>query len=415
MERDVVIAGSGVAAAAVASRLIDFGYCVSLVSTSATRIRGVEILPPETRAQVEALGWESVFADAGVALIEGFENDWNLDEPVVKPGPFLHVERSALARLAVAFVVRRGATVHQVQQLPQLRSAGEGDVLVTLDGVELRFCAAVDATGRAAAWSRPVERHGRHVTDLFEGPTGSTPLRGRVVREIGGDRWAYRAGLIGSTTVGVVGLGPSNRELDPPLALALGVPAGSFHFIGRRPSYPQWATEPALGRRLSVGDAAFASDPLAGQGLRFAMASALAAAPAVDALVRADQASLALEYYRDFVNSARVRHLQALADLVAEPASPETFSQLPDSLRFIARPRLAALNVGGVLASDVAYELPDGSLVRWLGGFDLRRLAHLTPEPISSVELSNKLQAEGMSITAVNLLMAYCLSRNILG
>ena len=68
-----------------------------------------------------------------------------------------------------------------------------------------------------------------------------------------------------------------------------------------------------------------------------------------------------------------------------------------------------------MLATDVAYELPDGSLVRWLGGFDLRRLANLTPEPIKSVELSHKLCAEGMSNNEANLLIAYCLSRNILG
>ena len=372
-------------------------------------------MPPATAAQIEALGWESVFDAAGVVLIDGFENLWNPDEPVVKPGSFLHVERSALARSAMAFVARRGATVHHVQQLPRLRLDDGGDVLLTLDGVERRFCAAIDATGRAAVWSRPVQRHGRHGTDLFEGPNGSTRLRGRVVSDIEGDRWAYRAGLIGLATIGVVTEGPSHRELNRSLAWALGVPAESFHFIGRRPSFAQWATKPVLGRRLSVGDAAFASDPLSGQGLRFAMASALAAAPAVDALVRSDQTSLALEYYRDFVTSARVRHLRALADLRARRASPETINRLPDTLRFTARPRLAALNVVGMLATDVAYELSDGSLVRWLGGFDLRRLARLTHDPISSFELSQKLRAEGMSNTEVNLLIAYCLSRNILG
>jgi flavin-dependent dehydrogenase len=221
--------------------------------------------------------------------------------------------------------------------------------------------------------------------------------------------------LIGLATIGVVTEGPSQRELDPSLAWALSVPAKSFEFIGRRPSFPQWATEPVFGRRLSVGDAAFAPDPLAGQGLRFAMASALAVAPTVDALVRSDHPSLALNYYRDFVNSARVRHLRALADLLAGPATPETPEPLPDTFRFIARPRLAALNVVGMLAADVAYELSDGSLVRWLGGFDLRRLASLAHEPISSSELSHKLRAEGMANTEVKLLIAYCLSRNILG
>ena len=117
----------------------------------------MEILPPATAAQIEALGWESVFDAAGVVLIDGFENLWNPDEPVVKPGSFLHVERSALARSAMAFVARRGATVHHVQQLPRLRLDDGGDVLLTLDGVERRFCAAIDATGRGGGLvaSRP--------------------------------------------------------------------------------------------------------------------------------------------------------------------------------------------------------------------------------------------------------------------
>ena len=72
IEREVVVAGSGIAAAAVACRLMEFGYSVSLLSTSAPGTKGVEILPPETWVQVTALGWESVFGDAGVVRVEGF-------------------------------------------------------------------------------------------------------------------------------------------------------------------------------------------------------------------------------------------------------------------------------------------------------------------------------------------------------
>ena len=128
---------------------------------------------------------------------------------------------------------------------------------------------------------------------------------------------------------------------------------------GRRSRWPD--------ARLAIGDAAF-SDPLAGQGLRFAMASALAAAAAVEAMVRANRPTLALEYYRDFVNSARTRHPSSLSKLRAGPASPPHSTPIPDILRFIAHPRLAALNVAGTLVSDVAYELPDGGprpLDRW--------------------------------------------------
>ena len=415
MRSDVVVAGSGVAAAAVASRLIDAGYQVLLLRTPGPGIPGAEILPPEAQAQIEVLGWAGVFDDAGVAVVEGFENYWNWHDPVIKPGPFLHVERIALARSALAFVIRRGASIRDMQRLPPLGPEDEGGVLVTLDGVESRFRAGVDATGRAAAWSKPVRREGRHVADLFEGPPAPSPLCGRVVLELGGERWAYRAGLIGSTTVGVVARGASHRQLDPPLAVALGVSAEPFSFVGRRPSFPQWATEPARGRRLAVGDAAFAADPLAGQGLRFAMASANAAAVAIDALVRSDHPALALAYYRDFVNLARARHLSALVELRAGRASPAPAVRIPDVLRFIARPRLTALNVGGTLTPDVAYELPDGALVRWLGGFDLRHLCRLAHEPILTHELSLRLQAEGLSAIETKLLIESCLYHKVLG
>jgi flavin-dependent dehydrogenase len=411
----VVVAGTGVAAAAVASRLIDAGCTVSLLRRPAPSFQGAEILPPEARAQVEALGWNEVFDDADASVVESFENHWNRDEPFVKPGPFLHVERTALARSALNFVAKRGATVHDVQRLPPLGTNNSEVVLVELDGSLRRFDAAIDATGRTAAWSKPVRRQGCQLADVFEGPPGSTPWRGRVVSENARERWAYRAGLVAYTTVGVVALGSPQRELDPTLARALDVSAGNYRFVGRRPSFSQWAAEPIVGRRLAIGDAAFASDPLAGQGLRFAMASALAAAAAVDALVRANRPALAFEYYQDFVNSARARHHSALSDLDAGPAPSAAVSRVPEIVRFTARPRLAALNVGGALASDVAYEFPDGGLVRWVGGFDLRVLARLAHQPILAHELSTRLRAEGLSAMDTHRLIVFCLSRDILG
>jgi 2-polyprenyl-6-methoxyphenol hydroxylase-like FAD-dependent oxidoreductase len=415
MAFEVVVAGTGIAASAVASRLIDAGCKVSLLRRRTPYFPGAEILPPEARAQVEALGWENVLDNAGVVIVEGFENHWNRDEPIVKPGPFLHVERTAMARSALAFVTKRGATVHDVQRLPALKIQDAEYVHLNLDGGVRRFHAAIDATGRSAAWSRPVRRQGRQVADIFAGTPGSTPMRGRVVVDRARELWAYRAGVVKSTTIGAVTLGPARRELDPALAGALGVSAGTYRFIGRRPSFLQWAAEPVVGRRLAIGDAAFASDPLAGQGLRFAMASALAAAAAVDALVRSNCSTLGLEYYRDFVTSARNRHQSALSDLHTGPASPAHAIRVPDILRFTARPRLAALNVGGALVADTAYELPDGGLVRWIGGFDLRRLARLAHEPVTSHELFTRLRAEGLSAIDTQLLIIFCLSRDILG
>ncbi len=412
---EAVVAGTGVAASAMASRLIDAGCHVWMLRRPATSFPAAEILPPEARAQVEALGWEGVFDDAGAAVVEGFENHWNRDDPVVKPGPFLHVERTALARSALTFVTNRGARILDVRQLPPLENRDGEVVRLELDGVERRFHVAIDATGRASAWSRPIQRQGRWIADIFEGPPGPTPWRGRVVSDDARECWAYRAGLVGSTTIGIVADGPSRRGLDPSMARAMGVPAESYRFIGRRPSSSQWAAEPVVGRRLAIGDAAFASDPMAGQGLRFAMASAIAAASAVAALARSDRYSIAIEYYRDFVNSARSRHLGAVTMLRAGPASPAPVARIPDIVRFVAHPRLAVLNVNGTLATDVAYELPDGGLVRWLGGLDLRVLARLAHEPVPSLELSLGLQAEGLSALDAHRLIAFCVARKLLG
>ncbi len=277
------------------------------------------------------------------------------------------------------------------------------------------FIAAVDATGRAAAWSRPVRRQGQDIAHLFEGPPGASPLCGRVVADSGRRRWAYRAGLSGSTTVGVVGSGESSHELDPALAKSLDLPAGHFRCIGRRPSFPQWAADPVRGRCLAVGDAAFASDPLAGHGIRFAMASGIAAAAAIDGLARRIDADLARDYYREFVNAARARHLRSLALLRAGPSPIAPPLVLPEIVRFTVRPRLAALHSRGTLAADVAFELPDGALVRWAGGFDLRNLARLAPEPIPAAELLQRLHSEGLSLPDARTLLAWCVAHNILG
>jgi choline dehydrogenase-like flavoprotein len=115
---DVLIAGAGIAAAAVASRLLDLGYNVLLLARSSPKRPGAEILPPEANAQIEALAWQAVFGAAGATTVEGFENCWNLDDPIVKPGLFLHVERAALARAALAFVAQRGASIRDVRTLP---------------------------------------------------------------------------------------------------------------------------------------------------------------------------------------------------------------------------------------------------------------------------------------------------------
>ena len=282
-----------------------------------------------------------MFAGAAAVTVEGFENGWNAQEPVVKPGPFLHVERTSLADAALAFVIARGAYVHDVHSLPSLGRENPDGISVTLDGHDAGSSPPLMPPAASPPGRDPSSFRAGTLPSFTKARRAALPWAGGIISDQASPRWAYRAGLSRFTTVGVVGCTTSRKELDPSLAQALDVPAAEFRFAGRRASFPQWAAQPALGRRLSVGDAAFASDPLAGQGIRFAMASGIAAATAVDTLARSANPELALAYYRDFVHSARRRHLQTLDRLrgTASPPVPEVL-QLPDTLQFTAHPRL---------------------------------------------------------------------------
>ena len=107
-------------------------------------------------------------------------------------------------------------------------------------------------------------------------------------------------------------------------------------YLGRRPAFPQWCENPIQGRRIAVGDAAFSCDPLAGQGIRFALASAFAAASVIQYWKENSNRGAANRFYRDFVGQARVRHLEFLAKLELDlPA--DVLEPLPKRVSFSGR------------------------------------------------------------------------------
>ena len=61
-------------------------------------------------------------------------------------------------------------------------------------------------------------------------------------------------------------------------------------------------------RRLAVGDAAFAPDPLSGMGIEFAVESSILAARVVQAISE----SCAMRFYKNWVNDYFRQHYQTL-------------------------------------------------------------------------------------------------------
>lgn len=409
---DVLVGGAGITAAATCIGLCKLGFRPLVLSASRELVPGIEAIPDAALPLFSELGMMSVLKEAQAAAVEGFENHWRLDQQAIRTGRWIHVERTRLAKAAMQEALRRGATVQNCRSLPGLVHE-PGAVAIVHEGDRVRFDAAVDATGRSAVWSRPVRHHGRQVADLYAFPAGES-LRGRVVRLH--ESWAYRIGLGDSTTVAIVAPdGKRRRKPDVRSRRLLGLTASSKEYVGRRPAFPQWAENPIQGRRLAVGDAALAYDPLAGQGIRFALSSAVAAVAVINTLRNSPGDGAAAErFYDTFITQSRERHLRFVNEQwQTNPRRPVPVS-LPEIVVFRGQTTPAELQIGSRIVADEAVRLADGACVRWVGGVDLLRVRDLAREPVSSSELAQRLSSKDMGAEQAAALLAWCVRQGLI-
>ena len=406
----VLVGGAGIAAAAVSLRLIKLGIPPLILCTSSPILEGIEAIPEGALPLFAELGILQVLGTAQAAVVEGFENNWD-DREIVRAGLWIHVDRRRLAEAAIREAVRQGATMWTVRSLPKLTHANKA-VVADLDGRECQFDAAIDATGRSAAWSRPTRRQGTQVADLYN-VTAKESTRGRIGRV--GQGWAYRIGLNDDTTVAIMSIGRRRRRPTAGVFRTLGVAETSGVYRGRRPAFPQWAEEPVQGRRLSVGDAALAYDPIAGQGIRFALSSALAVATVVNTWRHTPtKTEAANRFYRAFIMRARQKHLQ-FVDAIRMGTPPEPFLlAVPEFVVFRGETGSAELQIGSRIISGTAVRLHDGSWVRWVGGVDLLRIRDLAQKPIRSSDLARKLASVGIDVDKASTMMAWCAREGLL-
>src|SRR5260370_4367008 len=197
---DVVIAGGGISAAATALRLLSFGLRPILIQRHGPIHKSAEAIPEAALRLFRELNLERALHDAGGVAVEGLETRWG-ESAISKSDWFVHVDRNELAKTTTAEAVKRGAGIVACEKLPSLHF-DDDFVSLTIDNTEFRFRHAVDATGRAAAWSRPVDRSGSRVANMFRARVPQPLLRGKVVSSAQG--WAYRIGLPTFVTVGVI-------------------------------------------------------------------------------------------------------------------------------------------------------------------------------------------------------------------
>lgn len=398
----MVIAGGGIAAAAAAIRLRAIGLRVVLLVRDVAPVPGIEAIPMPALALFDVLGEAGVAAEAGAVEVHGPMHQWHAETGRV-PGSFLHVDRTALATTLLSRAVARGASVERVTRL------------IRPDDVSADAVVLIDGTGRASAWSRPVWAEGHAMAWQFRAPPDDD-MSGRVVRE--GGWWAYRLGHAGATWLGVV---TATCRLPASVldaaARRLALAPASLVPQGRRPAGLQGAVHPVSGRRIAVGDAALAHDPVAGQGIRFALGSAIAAATTVATLVDDEtQRDVAADYYRGLIEAELSTHRAMLDRLFdAGPAGhPTVSSGSPAMVRLGAPIVQVPLSIDGRVELGPALRLADGTTTRWVGNFDLLQLAELTTEPTPRVLLVARLQALGLDVRAARELVAWAVSKGVL-
>ena len=430
-----VIAGAGIAAAVTACELRRRGFHVWMIATPGIPpAMGIEAVPELAATALADLGLGDVLARAGAVAVDGFDNAWgDPARPVRVGGRWHHVERQALARALFDAASERGAHLVELPRVPQLHLDHATGAFGWADAaLPATARIAIDATGRAAVWSRPTVRRDAKRATLFRGPGSAGQHRGRVAQTPTG--WAYVLGHPEATTVGVIVTShrahqtaqraePAGLPDDAAAALGLLCPQ-EFRRERTCVAHAQWAKRPVSASthsaRLSVGDAAFACEPVAGQGIRFAIASASAAA-ACCATQRAiaDDRSLvfqsATQYYDELVASARRRHLAQLARFASDArpaAKPVPADDVP--LQFSAPILPTGIRRTEQIVPGTAIRLEDGELVRWLGGFDLLDLEVLTRRPRTASDLERALSMSGMPSLRARQLVQWCVMRGVL-
>jgi hypothetical protein len=403
-EPSVLIAGDGIAASALACLLLDsdIGVIIAAPVRRQHRVPIIEALPQAAVHLVDEIGVGSALTAAQPICVRGFVNAYH-GEVARLDGMWTHVDRGELARQCLTTARRRGATVIRADEF-----------------IPPRPFAFVDASGRAARWSRPVRRAFPSVAAVFSGPPAHRTRPGLIARI--DDGWLYRLDHPLASTVGVISTNSPPRGLTEAVAARADIDdSPQFRRAAVRSGAVQWSVEPVKHRQLAIGDAALAMSPMAGQGVRFALSSALAAAAVIRTWTTDDNDTHAAAYYRSFVDGVRTRHLTALRDMsdpdpsAARAEQQRTVALDPEcQLSFIATSTVAGQNRGGRIVADECFILPDGGLVRSIGGVDLTWLRDMTRNRPDFADVCAALTTAGVGAESAATIIAWAIKNGVL-
>jgi flavin-dependent dehydrogenase len=338
---DVCVVGTGPSGAATALALARRGVKVVLLDVASRRSRSPgESLNGVAMTCLRELGLWSRGFNRHVRPSYLSEIAW--ERPDVRPrraieqpwGPDLHLDRAAFDAWLSSEAIRGGATaVHGARiedvQVDRANRCVRCSVATSHGDITIESHALVDATGRAAAivrrlGGRLVAAPDRvvAVNQVFDAPLAQPSVLIEAVE----DGWWYSAPLPDDRSVAIFFTDPALANgrvsrpeyFDEALASTTRTRA-RFNGLRRETSPTACAAGPSLTLYdvslpiVPVGDAATAFDPLSGDGLCFALRSALEAAATLTQFAAGDRSALAA--YASGVNAVFMRHVTRRAIL----------------------------------------------------------------------------------------------------
>lgn len=391
----IVIAGCGFAAGVMALRALQLRLHPILLHVLRPDVGGVEIIPAAARHLLDELELGPALAQAGARCAEGMLRSEGSGQTQYRSARALHVDRLRLREQVIAEACRRGTQVLRVDRFDEPPHDEP----------------SVDASGRHAVWSKPLRKFGKHWADVFEHPATLYSSSSRISMFEGG--WLYAASDLRKTGFAVIRSGrhrvtDSERLIRDTLALPDAV--ALFH-LGRRPCFAQAAGSAIRNQVIAIGDAAFCHDPIGGRGLSFALGSAFAAGAVLQTWrERPQDASLATQYYRTYVDAEITRHMQFLTG----GDTPALRIDIPARLVWIAADtECAAAFPDGIKPIPAAIGR-DASPVRWLGKFDILTLKKICSAPIETDRVIEFMALRGLSHHQASVLIQWSLLHGML-
>lgn len=321
MKLDVLIFGGGPAGVLSALRLNSMGYQVGLVTRPRSDAameglseRAIEVLRAhECAAALESLGPEVTRQSHW----NGTSSEHNRETLIRRRDFDRALLRDAEAR---AILVRYSRSAHLTAHKDMFRIEG-----ASRDGARFSLAAPalLEARGRRAPGGRSQARRGSGTTAIARAYV-DVPKRPLTAIAASRDGWAWFASE--GEGEGVLQLFVDHEQTPLPKRSAL---AGHFAMLaGALPEVAGWISDgrplgplsvraagPVLWsdligpRRIRIGDAAAAVDPLSGHGLFEALGSALAASVTLNTLLRRQEdRALAETFYRERTQQNFLRH-----------------------------------------------------------------------------------------------------------